>query len=130
MASYRRLQFAALSEGADGESSGQIFFALRTLKVPGVGETRDASTPSSCGHYVQFCSAVAQGTKLIGLGALLNRQYEICKGRGIFIAHGPEDFQWRSPAGSQRDFGGRHSGFTIASVQQLFVHSEQDWFPY
>ncbi|KAK2092102.1 hypothetical protein P7K49_028630 [Saguinus oedipus] len=37
-------------------------------------------------------------------------------------------FQWRSPVGRQRDFCGRCSGFVVASAQQLFVHSERDWF--
>ncbi|KAK2119983.1 hypothetical protein P7K49_001369 [Saguinus oedipus] len=41
---------------------------------------------------------------------------------GIFIAHGPEDFQWRSPTGRQCDFCGRRSGFVVASARQLFVH--------
>ncbi|KAK2099304.1 hypothetical protein P7K49_024755 [Saguinus oedipus] len=50
--------------------------------------------------------------------------------RRIFITYGPEDFQWRSPAGRQRDFCGRRSGFVVASVRQLFVQSKRDWFPY
>ncbi|KAK2094839.1 hypothetical protein P7K49_026255, partial [Saguinus oedipus] len=36
----------------------------KTLKVPGLGETRDASRASSHSRFGWFCSAVAPGTKL------------------------------------------------------------------
>ncbi|KAK2118404.1 hypothetical protein P7K49_005291 [Saguinus oedipus] len=51
------------------------------VESPGVGETRDTSAAGSCGQFGQRRSAVALGTKLTGLGALLNRQSEIWKGR-------------------------------------------------
>ncbi|KAK2083019.1 hypothetical protein P7K49_038255, partial [Saguinus oedipus] len=40
--------------------------------------------------------------------------------RRIFVAHRPEDFQWRSPTGYQHDSCGWHSGFAGTLVQQLF----------
>ncbi|KAK2109392.1 hypothetical protein P7K49_014557, partial [Saguinus oedipus] len=58
-----------------------IFLAHRKLKVPSVGETWDASTAGLHGRFGQFLSAAALDTKLTGMGALLNQQSEIWKGR-------------------------------------------------
>ncbi|KAK2109239.1 hypothetical protein P7K49_014404 [Saguinus oedipus] len=70
-----------ISKYKDAWSSDES--ADRALKVPGVGETRDASSrltqpapaASSAG------AAAGPGAELTGLGALLNRQSEIWKGR-------------------------------------------------
>ncbi|KAK2116701.1 hypothetical protein P7K49_003587, partial [Saguinus oedipus] len=46
----------------------------------------------------------------------------------IFVTHGAEDSQWRSPTCHQHDSCGRRSSFAGTSAWQLLVQSERDWF--
>ncbi|KAK2095837.1 hypothetical protein P7K49_024871 [Saguinus oedipus] len=96
---------------------------------------RERTGEVAWGHVVKALGTGVALMKEIPITAPSNGRAQLslvfyASARGIFVAHGPEDFQWRSPAGRQRDFCGRRSGFAIASARQLFVGSERDWFPY